>query len=223
MDIKAVFAALLCLACGVVLVDNSHAGGDYLALGYGPTARQMAGVTTAYGQDAYAGSSNLAKWLTAGNRIDIGSAFFLPYRRVECTGSNTAYDFATISGRDIFVIPEGAMSRQINEPLAWGVTLYGNDGLNTSYRGGNGVPGSNAAPVACGNRPANFALGCGKFGLDIMQLAVAPGTAYQVAPGHSIGVAPLFAVQRFKAYGLQSFRSFSQHRLMSPTVVTTGH
>ncbi len=89
MDIKPVFAALLCLACSLGLVDTSHAGGGYFALGYGPTARQMAGATTAYGQDAYAGSFNPAKWLAAGNRIDIGTDFFLPYRRVERTGSNT--------------------------------------------------------------------------------------------------------------------------------------
>ena len=211
MAFKPIFVALLTLAVSLMVFDDAHAGGGYFALGYGPTARQMAGATTAYAEDAYAGSSNPAKWLAAGNRVDIGTDFFMPYRRVEREGSNTIYDFATTSGRDLFVIPEAAMSRRVNDRLAWGVTLYGNGGLNTTYRGDNGVPGSNAAPATCGARPANFVLGCGKFGLDIMQLVVAPGVAYQVAPGHSIGIAPLIAVQRFKAYGLQAFKPFSQH------------
>ena len=74
-----------------------------------------------------------------------------------------------------------------------------------------GVQGSNFAPAACGARPANFLFGCGKLGLDIMQLVIAPGVAYQVTPRHSIGVAPLLVAQRFKVYGLQSFAAFSKH------------
>ena len=73
MNAKLIFAVLLTLACSLLYVDDSHAGGGYFALGYGPTARQMAGATTAYGEDAYAGSSNPAKWLSAGNR-EIGRA-----------------------------------------------------------------------------------------------------------------------------------------------------
>ena len=207
---------LLALVTGIMLAPSVRAGGGYFALGYGPAARQMAGATTAYTADAYAGASNPAKWLAAGNRVDIGAEFFLPYRRVEREGSNSVYDFATTSSRDLFVIPEAAMSRRLTERLAWGVTLYGNGGLNTTYRGDNGVPGSNAAPATCGTRPANFLLGCGKLGLDIMQLVIAPGLAYQVAPGQVLGIAPLLTVQRFKAYGLQSFAAFSEH----PTDVT---
>ncbi len=187
------------------------AGGGYFALGYGPMARQMAGATTAYaGQDAFAGASNPAKWFAAGNRVDIGGEFFMPYRRVEREGSGTPYDFATESAKDVFIIPEGAMSRRLNERLAWGLTVYGNGGLNTEYRGNNGVPGSNFAPGVCGAKPANFFLGCDKAGVDIMQLVVAPGIAYQIAPGHVIGVAPLLTLQRFEAYGLQAFAPFSK-------------
>lgn len=199
------------LALLLASISLAHAGGGYFALGYGPAARQMAGATTAHAADAYAGASNPAKWLAAGNRLDLGVEFFLPYRRVEREGSNTVYDFATTSGRDVFVIPEGAYSRRVSERLALGFTLYGNGGLNTTYRGDNGVPGSNFAPADCGTRPANFLFGCGRMGLDIMQVVFAPGAALQVAPGHSLGVAPLIAVQRFKAYGLQSFAAFSAH------------
>ncbi len=208
------FTSLRALMIGVLVLCvtiDARAAGGYFALGYGPTARQMAGATTAYAADAYAGASNPAKWLAAGNRIDVGAEVFLPYRRIERSGSNTPFDFATTSARDVFLIPEAAISRRVNDRLAWGVTLYGNGGLNTTYRGDTGIPGSNAAPAQCGARPANFLLGCGKLGFDLMQLVIAPGAAYQIAPGHTLGVAPLIVLQRFKAYGLQAFRAFSEH------------
>ena len=198
----------LSLACAL---GPALAAGGYFALGYGPMARHMAGATTAYAEDAFAGASNPAKWLAAGNRVDIGGEFFMPYRRVERTGSNTVYDFGTTSAKDIFVLPEGAISRRISDRLAWGLTVYGNGGLNTEYRGNNGVPGSNFAPAICGNKPANFLLGCDKLGIDIVQLVAAPGVAYEVLPGHTIGIAPLLVFQRFEAYGFQGFAAFSKN------------
>ncbi len=211
MPTRFFFSALAALALSLAHIPISHAAGGYFALGYGPGARQMAGATTAYAADAYAGASNPAKWLAAGNRVDIGADIFMPHRRVEREGSNTVYDFATTSDLDVFLIPEAAVSRRINERLAVGLTLYGNGGLNTTYRGDSGVPGTNVAPADCGKRPANFLLGCGPAGFDIMQLVIAPGAAWQALPGHTIGIAPLLVVQRFKAFGLHAFKGFSQH------------
>jgi long-chain fatty acid transport protein len=218
------------LLIGIVLGGSmaaAHAGGGYFMLGYGPIAKQMAGATTALVGDAYAGSSNPAKWLAAGNRVDIGGEFLMPYRRVErigASGADSIHNFATTSSKDVFILPEAAFSRRVNDRLAFGVTLYGNGGLNTEYRGNNGVPGSAGLPGVdgtpatgpgtlpdCGNKPANFFRGCDKLGVDIAQLVMAPGVAYQVAPGHTLGVAPLIAVQRFEAYGIQAFAPLSKH------------
>jgi len=193
-----------------------EAAGGYFAIGYGPKARQLAGATTAVADDAFTGSSNPGKLFAAGNRTDVGADIFMPYRRVERTGSNSIYDFSTTSDKGLFLIPEAAFSRRINGRWAWGLTLYGNGGLNTDYRGDNGTPGSSFAPGECGNLPANFFFGCGKAGIDIMQLVVAPGVAYQIAPGHTIGIAPLLTAQRFKAYGFQAFAGLSK----LPTDVT---
>ena len=189
---------------------GASAAGGYFAMGYGPMARHMAGATTAYAADAFAGASNPAKWLAAGNRVDIGGEFFMPQARIERTGSNTVYDMTSDSDNEFFVLPEGAISRRIDERLAWGLTIYGNGGLNTEYRGNNGVPGSNLAPGVCNDKPANFLLGCDKLGLDIVQLVAAPGVAYEIMPGHTVGIAPLLTVQRFEAYGFQAFAPFSK-------------
>lgn len=199
----------LTLALGLASAA-AGAGGGYFAIGYGPTARHMAGATTAYAEDAFAGASNPAKWLAAGNRVDFGGDFLMPHAHVKRVGSNTVYDMTANGANNLFVLPEGAISRRVNERLAWGVTIYGNGGLNTEYREDNGVPGSNLAPAVCGNKPATYFLGCGKFGLDIAQLIVAPGVAYEAIPGHTFGVAPLLTIQRFEAYGFQAFMPFSK-------------
>lgn len=204
--LSAVVALALTTSAGV-----TRAAGGYFALGYGPIARQMAGATTALADDAFAGASNPAKYLAAGNRTDVGADLFMPYRRIERTGSGTPYDFSSTSKNSLFLIPEGAYSRRLTERLAWGVTLYGNGGLNTEYKDTTGIPGTNFNPRLCGGLPANFLLGCGKLGFDLMQLVVAPGFAVQVAPGHTLGIAPLFGLQLFQAYGLQAFAPLSQH------------
>ena len=156
----------------LIVTSIAQAGGGYFALGYGPIARQMAGATTAYGNDALAGASNPAKWLAAGNRLDFGTEFFMPYRKIDRTGSGTVYDFSSTSVNDIFLLPEGAYSHRINSRLAWGVTIYGNGGLNTEYRDSNGIPGTNANPARCGTQAANFFLGCGKLVLQVGDLLV---------------------------------------------------
>lgn len=198
--------ALLMLAA----VPPAHAGGGYFGLGYGPLARQMAGTSTAVGLDALAGASNPGKLFAAGNRLDLGLELFIPYRRIERTGSsNSIYDFDSKSRNSIFFLPEAGYAHRINERLAWGVALYGNGGLNTEYRDTTRVPGSNFNPARCGAQPANFLLGCGKFGFDLAQIIVAPTLAWQFAPGQSFGIAPLLAYQHIDIYGLQAFEAVS--------------
>lgn len=211
------------VATGVVLLwltSAVQAGGGYFALGYGPVARQMAGATTAVAGDAYAGASNPAKLLSAGNRVDVGLELFLPSRRAERRGSGTPYDFATTSRNSLFFIPEAAFSWQLRSDFALGLTVYGNGGLNTEYRDDNGLPASNFNPVACGNASANLFLGCGKAGFDLTQLVIAPTAAWQLTPKHAVGVSTLLAAQRFEAYGLQAFAPSSKY----PNKVTNnGH
>lgn len=203
--------ARLMMASVCLLTGAAQAGGGYFALGYGPIARQMSGATTAVTGDAYAGSSNPAKLLAAGDRLDLGIELFMPRRRIEREGSGTVYDFHSHSRNSVFPVPEGAWARQLRDDLAIGVTVYGNGGLNTEYNDTNGVPGSNFNPAECGARPANFFFGCGRMGSDLTQLVVAPTLAWRPAPRHSIGIAPLIAWQRFEAYGLQAFIPLSAH------------
>lgn len=204
-----ILAALLVLAS--LAASEAQAGGGYFVLGYGPYAGQSAGTSTAVGLDTFFGASNPGKLGAVGNRVDLGVLLFNPYRKAERSGSGTPYDFSTTSKNDIFVIPDGGYAHRIDDTWAWGVTLYGNGGLNTEYHGDTGIPGTNANPARCGNRPGNFLGGCGEVGFDLLQLIVAPTLSYSVSPKHSFGISPLLTYQQFRAYGLQAFEAFSEH------------
>ncbi len=202
--ISRVFASALALSA-LFGATSATAGGGYFSLGYGPIARQTAGAVTAVAEDAFAGSSNPAKLTAVGDRFDAGAELFNPYRKVERTGSGTPFDFSSKSKNSVFLIPEFAYARRMNDQLSLGITVYANGGLNSEYNDSTGVPGTNANPAACGATPGNFFLGCHEAGFDLAQLIVAPTAAWKFAPGHSIGIAPLLTMQRFRAFGLQAF------------------
>jgi len=204
------WALTLASACGASL--PARAGGGYFVLGYGPEAAQSAGTSTAIGLDAFAGASNPAKLSAVGGRRDLGLLVFSPHRQIEREGAaDPSYDLRTTSKNKMFLLPEFGYAERIDEHLSWGITLYGNGGLNTDYRGSTGVPGNNAAPARCGSQPGNFFLGCGQLGFDLSQLIVATTLSWQYTPGYSVGIAPLLAYQRFKAYGLQAFEGLSAY------------
>lgn len=205
------------LLCALLLpVSAAQAAGGYFVLGYGPYAAQSAGTSTAVGLDTFFGASNPAKLSAVGDRVDLGLLTFMPYRKASRTGSGTPFDFQTKSRNDLFFIPDGGYAKQINESWAWGVTVYGNGGLNTEYHETTGVPGTNSNPTACGDRPGNFYGGCGEVGFDLTQLVVAPTLSYRFAPGHSFGISPLLVYQQIRVYGLQAFQPLSKH----PNAVT---
>lgn len=210
-----ILRALLRLCAFAVLAISAvaipaHAGGGYFILGYGPMAHQSAGTATATGLDGFAGATNPGKLSFTDERLDLGVLLFSPYRRVNRTGSQDGtYDLTSTSRNSFYALPEAGYVRRIDERLSWGVTLYGNGGLNTEYADDNGIPGSNFNPARCGDAPANFFLGCGKAGFDLSQIILAPTLSWRAHPSHSFGVTPLIAFQRFKAYGLQAFESVS--------------
>lgn len=198
------------LLVAVAISRPAHAGGGYFILGYGPLAGQSAGTSAAIGFDGFAGASNPAKLTMTDDRLDLDVILFNPYRRISRSGSaDPDYNFTTTSKNSLFVLPEVGYAHRINDRFSWGVSLYGNGGLNTEYHGDTGVAGSNRNPAVCGDRPGNFFGGCGKLGFDLSQIILAPTLAWKIADGYSVGISPLLAFQQFKAYGLQAFQGIS--------------
>ncbi|MCC2657053.1 MAG: long-chain fatty acid transport protein [Panacagrimonas sp.] len=194
----------------LVMAPCAQAAAGYFVLGYGPYAHQSAGASAAVGFDAFVGATNPAKLPYVGTRLDLGMLAFMPYRRITRTGSETPFDIQSKSRNDLFIVPDGAYARRIDPTWSWGVTLYGNGGLNTEYHETTNVPGTNANPERCKNRPGNFFGGCGEAGFDLLQLVVAPTLAARVNDVHSFGVTPLLAYQQMRVYGLQAFEAISR-------------
>jgi long-chain fatty acid transport protein len=142
-------------------------------------------------QDAFAGVNNPAASAFAGNRWDIGADIFMPDRSMNRTFNGSPIASAE-SDRKVFLIPEFGYNQTISDRLSWGVTVYGNGGMNTTY------------PAT-----SNVLNGTGQLGVDLMQLVVAPTVAYKLNDRHSLGVSPLLVYQRFKAFGLDGFGSIS--------------
>lgn len=185
----------------------AHATDGYFSHGYGMQAKGMGGAATAVAESAFGAAANPATMFFAGNRFEAGVDLFSPRRKASRAGSppGVGLDASSTSGSNYFAIPELAYNRMASPNMSWGITVYGNGGMNTDYPGGE-IPGQSAcARFNPGPARYNMLCGSGSLGVDLMQLVIAPSVAWQIAPGHSIGVAPLFAYQRFKAEGLQAF------------------
>ena len=184
----------------------------YFAHGYGMKAKGMGGASTAVTGDTFGGANNPATMVWAGNRMDIGVDLFSPRRSASRQGSNGPfsptgqYDGRVDSDSNYFLIPEFGYNKMLGWNMSAGVTVYGNGGMNTDLNGTlAGGAGARAFAPSCAGAPSNMLFGCGKLGVDLTQLIIAPTFAYKVNANHSFGISPLFGYQRFKVDGLQAF------------------
>jgi long-chain fatty acid transport protein len=187
----------------------------YFPHGFGMKSKGMGGAAVAVTDNAFSGINNPAASVWAGNRAEIGVDIFMPKR----SAARSAPGFGGMLEGDVksdgsaFAVPEFAYNKKIDDRMSWGLTVYGNGGMNTE------MPGAN---VMCMNPntgdpyQGNLLCGQGKLGVDLMQLIVAPTFAYKLDAQHSVGVSPLLVMQQFKATGLDAFTGFS----MAPTKVS---
>jgi long-chain fatty acid transport protein len=187
------------------LAGSAFATNGYFSHGYGMKAKGMAGAATATTSDTFGGAVNPAKMVFVGDRVDVGLDLFSPRRSVSrqgSTGFGGGYDGSADSDSNYFFIPEFGYNRLINPDLSLGVTVYGNGGMNTDF---NSTSANPAFAPSCAGAPSNLLFGCGKLGVDLIQLIIAPTASYKINASNSIGVSPLIGYQRFKVDGLQAF------------------
>ena len=194
---------------GLAMPGIASATNGYFSHGNGMTAKGMGGAATAMAKDSFGGANNPASMVWVGDRMDIGVDLFMPDRtssRQGSTGFGGVYDGKVDSDSNYFAVPEFGYNMMLGEKMSLGVTVYGNGGMNTDYNGTlAGGAGAPAFAPSCGGAPSNLLFGCGKLGVDLMQLVIAPTFAYKVNANNSIGISPLFGYQRFKVDGLQAF------------------
>jgi long-chain fatty acid transport protein len=191
-------------------VNSSFATDGYFLTGYGVKQQGQGGAGVAFSDDSFAGATNPAGLLFVGDRIDLGLTLFRPTRYGAITGNELPPGFPDVNGVydgnrvKNFFLPELGYSRLFRPNLAFGVSIYGNGGMNTSY----------TQPI--------YLLGNSRGGVDLQQLFISPTVAYKLTKHNAIGLAVNIAYQRFAAEGLQNFASPTVSA--DPTHVTnTGH
>ncbi|MDP3308307.1 OmpP1/FadL family transporter [Methylotenera sp.] len=199
----------------LVLLTTTEASATdgYFAHGYGVKSQAMGGVGIALPQDALAAAANPAGLGLVGDRVDFGVTWFRPQREtqlVDTAGGSKAFDGDyDANDTENFIIPEFGYNRQINPNVTFGVSVYGNGGMNTDYK--------KAVPL----------LGSTPPGVDLIQLFVAPTATWKMTPSNTIGVSLNLAYQRFEAKGLQNFTApigTPQQTSAAPNEVTNkGH
>ena len=189
-------AAAICAAA--LLPLPSMATDGYFAHGYGMRAKGMGGASYGLAFDAFGGANNPASMTFVGTRVDVGVDWFSPQRSASRSGAAPGLNGSADSDSTNFFIPEFGYNYAYRPDLAFGVTVYGNGGMNTDYPG-------NQLNCGMGPNTANLLCGAGKLGVDLSQLMVAPTLAWQFMPKQSIGIAPIFGFQRFSVEGLQAF------------------
>jgi long-chain fatty acid transport protein len=189
--------APLC-ATGLVLAalstTSAHATDGYFLNGIGAKAKGSAGVAIAQPQDALSIAANPAAATEVGQRLDAGLEIFVPDRGATIHGNGAGLNGSySGNGANPFVLPEVGYVRPLSETVAVGLAIYGNGGMNTTYKA---------------NPFAKFGAS-GQAGVDLKQIFITPTMAVRVAPGHSIGVSPIVVLQSFAANGIQPFSAAS--------------
>jgi long-chain fatty acid transport protein len=214
LKMKRLCRALLAASCLVPAL--AYATNGYFAHGYGQREQGMGGVSIAVTGDTMGGANNPATMVFAGNRFDLGLAWFVPDRSASRVGTLPGTPFAgafdgSQNGNDTknFFIPEFGYNYMIQPNLSLGITIYGNGGMNTNYPPQLAIPG--CAALGGGNFSRNLLCGFGNLGVNLEQLIIAPTLAYKITETQAVGIAPLFGYQRFSANGLQAFSQLSNN------------
>lgn len=198
----------LAVAAGVAAAaatgSAAFATEGYFSAGFGAVQQGLAGTGVANTSDAMSLSLNPAGLVNAGHQIQGGLSFFMPYRGYNATGTAFVAPGDIKSGENFFVVPNIAYARPIDANSSWGIAVFGNGGMNTSYAG------MARNPLVCGGGIGVF---CGgKAGVDLMQAFVTVGYARRMG-AFSFGIAPVIGIQRFSARGLPAFAGLSSDPL----------
>lgn len=192
--------------CLLLAAGAAQATDGYFANGYGLKSVGMGGAAAALAEEPFGGAVNPGAMSFLDSQWQLGVSWFSPDRSASRTGSGPAnIDGSATSGSTNFFIPEFGINWKYRSDLAFGVSVYGNGGMNTDYPGGQIPAASACAQFNPRPGPYNLLCGNGDLGVDLMQLMIAPYVSWQPVAGHSIGIAPIIAYQRFKADGLQAF------------------
>ena len=138
---KTIAGRVLAVAVALLFFGHSAFATDgYFLTGYGTKQQGQGGAGVAKPGDSLAGATNPAGLFLVGNRFDIGLTIFRPVRYGTITGNQLPEGYPNVNGTydgnrvQNFELPELGYSLLFRPKLAVGVAIYGNGGLNTSYK-----------------------------------------------------------------------------------------
>ncbi|MBI3546746.1 MAG: outer membrane protein transport protein, partial [Gammaproteobacteria bacterium] len=207
------------MSAAVVATPSAFATNGYFAHGYSMKEQGVVGAGVALSQDSLAAATNPAGMVMVGNRMDIGASWFKPIRKYDATGTaGVPNGFACgalcpfeigpqsiTSDNENFLIPQFGYNTMLDANSSFGVSVYGNGGMNTEYKGGS-AQHNNGLGVAVTTAGT---YGAGTSGVDLAQLFIAPTYAMKVGSNNAVGASVILAYQRFKALGLANFGGYS--------------
>ena len=206
-------AALAVAVAAALSTPAVFATNGYFAHGYGTKNKGLAGGGIALPQDAMHAATNPAGMVFVGDRMDLGLALFSPRREYTVTGMPSPpppppfFTFplepgSVESDSEYFLIPHFARNWMLTPDSSFGITVYGNGGMNTDYP-------AHANPIRSAGGCGTGTFCAGNTGVDLMQLFVNASYARKLSPNSSWGVSGILAYQRFEATGVGSFAPFS--------------
>ena len=168
----------------------ANATNGYFQHGASIKTQGMAGVRQAVSVDSIQAASNPAAVTRLGDQVDAGLSYFKPDRSSSISGNgaglNGRYDGNSDSE---FFIPQLGFTRAFDDKLSYGLALYGNGGMNTSYA----------------TTPFQAFGSSGPGGVDLAQLFTTASLGYKLSQKQSIGLGLTHVYQKFSAEGIQSF------------------
>ncbi len=176
--------------------------------GYSIKDSALAGSGMALPQDALAAASNPAGMVFVDDRFDIGLSWFSPMRDYTVVGPPSG-GFPPLpgptveSGSENFVIPTFGWKRSVGERGAFGISVYGNGGMNTDWDA-NDTP---SFPTPVGTFNGTFL--AGDTGVDYMQLFANVSYSRKFGENASWGIGGILNYSRLEMRGIQSFAPFS--------------
>ncbi len=186
----------------------AHATDGYFVEGASARDQALAGGGSANPTEALTNANNPAGLVDVGTQFNGDISLFMPWRGYSMSNGNPFFPSITAPGsvnseRNLFVLPAVGYSHQIDADQAWGVSMVGNGGMNTTYPASTINPNcahfgmAGATGVFCG----------GRTGVDLNQALISLGYAHRFG-NFEVGVAPILALQAFSAYGLGAFSAF---------------
>lgn len=204
---KALLATLI--AGSVGLPGLAQATNGTFSHGYGTKNKGMAGAGVALPQDSLSAANNPAAMAFVGDRMDFGAALFSPHRSYEASDNlYPAPAFGVAEGdndssRNYFLIPHFGYNKMMGDSSSFGVSLYGNGGMNSKYQ-------TSSLANLFGQAEVPGVFGAGKTGVDLSQLFVNLSYAKKLSPNFSLGGGLILALQAFEASGLDNFGAFTE-------------